>query len=418
MLSGGMLIGSHGLVNHKHGWLKSFSAPSVPPFEGHEDIVCFSHLRWDFVYQRPQHLLSRAARSRRVFYIEEPRAGAQSARMETIRDPSGVTIAVPHLPSKSDLVVLQTMIDFFLSAHEVSHFVAWYYTPLALHFTAHLRPVATVYDCMDELSAFAGAPPGLREAERTLLARADLVLTGGHSLYLAKRNLHANVHEFPSSVDVAHFAKARDSRRDPVDQAHIPGPRIGFFGVLDERLDRDLLAAVAAQRPEWHLVMIGPVAKIDVADLPTAPNLHYLGAKTYAELPAYIAGWDVAILPFARNEATRYISPTKTPEYLAAGRPVVSTSIADVVRPYGEEGLVRIADTPADFIVAVGDALAERHADWLPRADAFLAGTSWDLTWERIAERLRAAVVTRPLVSRPAPPMLTTASAVEPTTAG
>jgi glycosyltransferase involved in cell wall biosynthesis len=155
-----------------------------------------------------------------------------------------------------------------------------------------------------------------------------------------------------------------------------------------------------------------------VADLPTAPNLHYLGPKTYAELPAYIAGWDVAILPFARNEATRYISPTKTPEYLAAGRPVVSTSIADVVRPYGEEGLVRIADTPADFIAAVGDALSERHADWLPRADAFLAGTSWDLTWERIAERLRAAVVARPLVSRPGPPMLTTASAVEPTTAG
>jgi glycosyltransferase involved in cell wall biosynthesis len=412
-----MLIGIDRPVNQKRGWLKSSRVHSVPPSAGHEDIVCFSHLRWDFVYQRPQHLLSRAARDRRVFYIEEPRAGAQTPRMETMRDPSGVTVAIPHVPSTSDVVVLQAMIDFFLSAHEIRDFVAWYYTPLALQVTAHLRPVATVYDCMDELSAFAGAPPGLREAERTLLARADLVLTGGHSLYLAKRNLHANVHEFPSSVDVAHFAKARDSRRDPPDQAHVPRPRIGFFGVLDERLDRDLLAAVAAQRPAWHLMMIGPVAKIDVADLPTAPNLHYLGPKSYAELPAYIAGWDVAILPFARNEATRYISPTKTPEYLAAGRPVVSTSIADVVRPYGEQGLVRIADTPADFIDAVGQALSEKDTGWLARADAFLAGNSWDLTWERIRERLRAAIA-RPLGSRSAPPMLNTVSAAEPTTAG
>jgi UDP-galactopyranose mutase len=311
------------------------------------------------------------------------------------------------------------MIDIFLSAHEVENYVAWYYTPMALQFTGHLKPKATVYDCMDELSAFAGAPSGLREAERALLGRADLVLTGGHSLYRAKRDLHPNVHEFPSSVDVAHFAAARQAQTIPADQAHIPAPRLGFFGVLDERLDRELLADVAAQRPDWHLILIGPVAKIDVADLPTAPNLHYLGAKGYADLPAYIAGWDVALLPFARNEATRYISPTKTPEYLAAGRPVVSTSIADVIRPYGEEGLVRIADRPADFVAAIEQALAEPQGEWLARADAFLAGNSWDLTWARIAERVRSAIIARRAGLRPAAVTLPAApAAIEPTTAG
>ena len=226
--------------------------------------------------------------------------------------------------------------------------------------------------------------------------RADLVLTGGRSLYEAKRSLHGNVHECPSSVDVAHFARARTAVRDPSDQLDIARPRIGFFGVIDERLDRDLLAGVAERRPDWHFVMVGPVAKIRPADLPACKNIHYLGPKAYADLPNYIAGWDVAMLPFARNDATRFISPTKTPEYLAAGKPVVSTSISDVVRPYGDERLARIADTPDDFVDAIRAALAERTADWLPQADAFLAGTSWDATWAAIADRVRAVVRSRP----------------------
>jgi glycosyltransferase involved in cell wall biosynthesis len=373
--------------------LKSAIGLEPPSQLGREDLVCFSHLRWDFVYQRPQHLLSRAARTRRVLYIEEPRYDVQHPCMEMARDPSGVTIAIPHVSRDSGFGDVQALLDFFLSSQGVHDYVAWYYTPMALQFTRHLRPAVTVYDCMDELSAFAGAPSGLVEAERALLRRADLVLTGGHSLYLAKRDLHRNVHEFPSSVDVPHFASARQPSADPSDQADIPRPRIGFFGVLDERLDRELLASIAAQRPDWHFIMIGPLARIGRSDLPSAANVHYLGAKKYAELPGYISGWDVAMLPFARNEATTYISPTKTPEYLAAGKPVVSTSIADVVRPYGDEGLVRIADAPEDFVAAIGFALADRAEVWLPRADAFLANMSWDTTWARISERLRAAVI-------------------------
>ena len=182
---------------------------------------------------------------------------------------------------------------------------------------------------------------------------------------------------------------------DPSDQHDIAHPRIGFFGVLDERLDRDLLSGVAERCPGWQFVMVGPVAKISHADLPAFKNIHYLGPKAYDDLPSYIAGWDVAMLPFARNDATRFISPTKTPEYLAAGKPVVSTSIPDVVRPYGDERLARIADTPDDFVDAIRAALSEPTAHWLPHADAFLAGTSWDATWAAIAERVRAAVRAR-----------------------
>lgn len=360
--------------------------------EPEPDLICFSHLRWDFVYQRPQHLLSRAARTRRVVFVEEPIHDVPRPRLETRRDESGVTIAVPHVPRESAAMHIRTLLDFFLSANDVDHFVAWYYTPMALEFSGHLRPVATTYDCMDELSAFAGAPAGIREKELALLSRSDLVLTGGRSLYEAKRALHRNVHECPSSVDVAHFGLARQRLSEPADQQDLPRPRIGFFGVLDERLDRELLAGIAGRSPGWHFVIVGPLAKISPADLPSLPNIHYLGPKSYRDLPSYISGWDVAMLPFARNEATRFISPTKTPEYLAAGRPVVSTSIPDVVVPYGRDGLARIADTPELFVEAIRAALCDPASRWLPRADAFLSGNSWDATWSRISQHLRDVI--------------------------
>jgi UDP-galactopyranose mutase len=248
---------------------------------------------------------------------------------------------------------------------------------------------------MDELSAFANAPAALQQCERDLLARADVVFTGGQSLYEAKRHAHPNVHAFPSSVDVAHFGSARNVTVEPPDQAAIPHPRIGFFGVIDERMDMDLLRGVATARPDWHLILLGPIVKIDPASVPALPNIHCLGPKTYAELPHYIASWDVAMLPFARNEATRYISPTKTPEYMAAGRPVVSTSIRDVVRPYGQQGLVRIADTPEAFVDACRAAMAEDPVTRARAADAFLRQTSWDGTWARMWRLVDAAAQDR-----------------------
>jgi UDP-galactopyranose mutase len=251
-----------------------------------------------------------------------------------------------------------------------------------------------VYDCMDELSAFRNASPDLVTLERALLDRADLVLTGGRSLYQVKSKLHPNVCEVPSSVDRDHFSAARGPQPEPADQREIPAPRIGFYGVLDERLDFELVAGVAALRPDWHQVFLGPTAKIEPEELPAAPNVHYLGKKGYDELPAYLAGWQVAMLPFARNEATRFISPTKTPEYLAAGKPVVSTSIEDVVTPYGALDLVSIANTPADFVRAVERALVD-DPDRRERADAFLRQNSWDQTWRRICQELGRVIEPR-----------------------
>jgi UDP-galactopyranose mutase len=363
------------------------------------DIVCLSHLRWDFVFQRPQHLLSRAARDARVFYIEEPVFDQGPARLDVSHRDHGMHVVVPALPHGStadeQMAVLQALIAAMLREREVNDYVLWYYTPMALPFTNILAAQAVVYDCMDELSAFAGAPQRLRDLEHELFARADVVFTGGQSLYEAKRSRHHNIHAFPSSVDVAHFATARTCTTEPIDQQPIGSPRIGFFGVIDERMDYELLRGVAAARPSWQLVLIGPTAKIDAATLPRAANIHYLGPKSYAELPAYISCWDVAMLPFARNEATRFISPTKTPEYLAAGRPVVSTSIRDVVRPYGQQGLARIADTVDDFVEAVEAALDEDAAERLRAADAFLTHTSWDGTWTQMRKLIEQAIALR-----------------------
>jgi len=309
---------------------------------------------------------------------------------------SGVQRVVFHLPADLDdaatIEAERQLIDVLFAEERIASPLLWYYTPMALSFTRHLRPLATVYDCMDELSAFAGAPPTLRAREQELMSRADLVFTGGQSLYESKRDRHPRVHAFPSSVDVPHFARARAAQPDPQDQAGLLRPRIGFFGVLDERLDIDLVRGVAEARPDWTFVFLGPIVKIQPSALPAAPNIHYLGPKTYDELPSYLSAWDVAILPFARNEATRFISPTKTPEYLAAGRPVVSTSIRDVVRPYGDQGLARIADSVPEFVAAIEAALTEDPSSRRARADAFLSQLSWDATWARMTQLIDGAV--------------------------
>lgn len=378
---------------------QDLASPKVPQINP-PDLICFSHLRWDFVYQRPHHLLSRAARDRRVFVLEEPVFSNGSMRMELRECAENLFIVVPYLPEglQSEVAVdavMREMTDRFIAERNINDYVLWYYTPMALSFTQHLKPVATVYDCMDELSAFKGASPRLRAREQQLFGQTDLVFTGGQSLYEAKRSQHKAVYAFPSSIDHAHFEQARAGIEEPADQKNIPHPRLGFFGVIDERFDVELLARVAEQRPDWQFVMIGPVVKIDPATLPQRQNIHYLGSKNYQQLPAYLAGWDVALLLFARNEATRFISPTKTPEYLAAGKPVVSTSIRDVVQPYGAHKLVKIADKPDEFIRAVEEVLnmdQSSRADWLARVDQFLTTSSWDDTWSRMSELIREVV--------------------------
>ncbi|WP_018917703.1 glycosyltransferase family 1 protein [Vreelandella zhanjiangensis] len=378
------------LSSNSHGKANTHASVSV--------LICFSHLRWRFVYQRPQHIMSRFAATHHVVFFEEAVPTDAAEPWLEKRQEEGVQVLVPHLPDsyqgEQAISAQRRLLDAFLEDIAASDIIAWYYTPMSLPYSDHLTPRLTVYDCMDELSAFRGAPPSLVEQERRLIERADLIFTGGVSLFEAKRQLHPNVHPFPSSVDIAHFGAARTPQAEPEDQAHLPHPRLGFFGVIDERLDIELLLAAATQRPEWQFILVGPVVKIDPETLPKLPNIHYLGSKSYAELPQYLASWDVALMPFALNESTRFISPTKTPEYLAGGRPVVSTPITDVIRTYGDSGVVKIAQTPAEFVSAIEEALedAQQQDRVWQLADAALSDMSWDTTWKLMEEKMRCVV--------------------------
>jgi len=376
-------------------------------------LIVFSHLRWNFVYQRPQHLLSRLAQHYPVLFVEEPLPGGQGpARLECSQVATHVTVARPHTGIDASgfhddqLPVLRGLIADHLRDELITDCIAWFYTPMALPLLDELDPRAVVFDCMDDLSALADAPKQLRQREAALLTAADLVLAGGPSLYDAKRALHHNVICLPSAVDAQHFApQIAASRLDAMLQAEqiqgrIPGPRLGFFGVIDERVDLGLLDAIAQAEPDWQIVMVGPVVKIDPATLPQRPNIHWLGQQPYALLPQLVADWDVCLLPYAMNEATRFISPTKTLEYMAAEKPIVSTAVHDVVAMYGD--VVRIGHDLPSFIDCCHWALsetgfkrAERIGDMLATVSRF----SWDNTAQCVHEAIEAVLgAGRPLV--------------------
>jgi glycosyltransferase involved in cell wall biosynthesis len=385
--------------------------PSAPDPEP-TTLICFSHLRWNFVFQRPQHLMSRFAREMNVIYWEEPMEiePKETAYLQVreAQDAANVRIAVPHLPKGMPEDAREAALKRLLDAHLASQhgsLIAWYYTPMMLPFSRHIEPTVTVFDAMDELSKFKFAPVKLLELEQELIDRADVVFTGGSSLFEAKKDRHDNVYCFASSVDRAHFAKARARQFDPADQEDLPRPRLGFYGVIDERFDIDLLAKVAEMRPNWSFVMVGPVVKIAPEDLPKRHNIHYLGGKTYDQLPSYLSGWDVALMPFAMNESTQFISPTKTPEYLAGGRPVVSTPVRDVVRHYGELEGVQIASTAEEFVEGCERALElarNPESGWLAEADLMLSASSWDTTQARMAGLIADVMGTRTGATSPA----------------
>jgi UDP-galactopyranose mutase len=325
-----------------------------------------------------------------VFYFEEPIIGNyESNFLKTIYSKNlKLTVITPHIKENTNEydinLYLKDSVHEIIRWYNVSDYLLWYLTPMAVEFTGDLHPKSIVYDSMDELSAFKGAHPNMLKNENTLFKMADVVFTGGYHLYEFKKNRHHNIHPIPSSIDQAHFESGLGGT-DPADQAHIPFPRVGFFGVLDERLDIDLLDGLALEMPDYHFVMIGPVVKIDPASLPRHENIHYLGQKSYQELPAYLAHWDVAFLPFAKNDSTRFISPTKIPEYLSANKPVVSTSIRDVIVPYGEMGMVEIADKVDDFSSAIKRMMTQRDNDnWQKMVNEHLKTNSWDLTWSKM----------------------------------
>jgi UDP-galactopyranose mutase len=365
-------------------------------------LVVFSHLRWDFVYQRPQHVMSRLAAYRPVLFVEEPIVSPGKLALEVEAVAPGVRVARPVVPTegtpfgRAQETALVSLLRSRLAVDEWKRVVAWLYTPMAVRLAKALHPEAIVYDCMDDLSGFLGAPDDLHDKDRELLAAADAVMTGGPSLWKLKSERHAYVHCFPSSVDVEHFHTSTEVE-EPPDQAGLDRPRLGYCGVIDERMDLDILGAMSDAHPEWQIVMVGPVVKIDPATLPQAPNLHYLGRKDYSELPAHLAGWDVALIPFARNSATRYVSPTKILEYMASDRLIVSTPITDVAEPYGD--IVFLGETPEEFVRACEAALAcsdIEQATRRSRARRVLSRTSWDDTTRRMDEIIQLVTAEAP----------------------
>ncbi|WP_408098634.1 glycosyltransferase [Peredibacter sp. HCB2-198] len=353
------------------------------------DLLVFSHLRWDFVFQRPQHLLSRQAKGRRVFYFEEPVFGmTEIPRLHLRETAENVLVVIPYLPTNIDPskmeAALTDLVDELIYEEELIDYTLWYYSPKALSFSRHLEPKSIIFDYLDHLFYQKDRD---QNVEQELLRKADLVFSAGQSIYEEKKHDHHNIHFMPNALDYTHFSQGRMKLVEPDDQINIPHPRIGFYGVIDQRFNFDLIMQMADLRPDFQFVLAGPVVNLDTRTLPRRPNVHYLGKKDYYALPLYLAGWDVTIMPYLQNEMTRFISPMKTMEYLAAGKAVVSTSVPDVIVPFSKKQLVRIADRPKDFIQQIEEAIQEKNGpEWLDRVDHFLKDQSWDNLHEKMAK--------------------------------
>ena len=365
-------------------------------------IIVHCHLGWDFVWQRPQQFHSRLSGRHRILFVEAPRIYSSAEPPHFTLHPSaeypGVTVLATHFNQTdwdkgAEFIepVRRELLDEALRGPLKGKFeraVQWFYDPMAVD--AHLNQhgcVATVYDCMDELSQFKFAPPELISRERRLLYNADVVFAGGRKMAQSKSRFNANTHFYGCGVDVAHFGQARAaSTQTPDDIAHLDGPILGYFGVVDERMDYELIAQLADARPDWNVVMVGPTAKVDAEDLPQRPNLHWMGGRPYEQLPAYTKAFDVCLMPFALNEATEYINPTKALEYMATATPIVSTAVPDVCSNFAS--VVKIADCPAEFVAMCREQVAQ--ADQLAvKRGLKMAGEN---TWEAIVAKLEGHI--------------------------
>jgi glycosyltransferase involved in cell wall biosynthesis len=353
-------------------------------------IVVHCHLRWDFVWQRPQQIFSRLAAHHPITFIEEPMWQGSAPRLEISEPYPNVVRLVPVLRADERTEDVDTQYEAVLpllaralSEHPLlrGRFespIQWFYSPMvAPYFLDGFDATATVYDCMDELAQFRFAPSCLREREQLLISRADVVFTGGYQLYQSKSRYHSNVHFYGCGVDAEHFSKARQPETEvPAEVARLPRPVFGYFGVIDERLDYALLAQIAQEMPDASIVMVGPFAKVEQDSLPNFPNIHWLGQRAYTDLPALVKSFDVCLMPFALNDATQYINPTKTLEYMAAGKPVVSTAVPDVVHHFTP--IVDVALTAEEFIAAIQRAARSPRTELIEQGVDRANRASWD----------------------------------------
>jgi glycosyltransferase involved in cell wall biosynthesis len=368
-------------------------------------LVVHSHLQWDWVWQRPQQFISRLSQKHKTLFVEtlppDPGLAAPLARFRTPPELPNLILLTLQFPSwrwQDGAYVDQErrrLVRDFLGGPGAGQFespVQWFYDPMAVSaFAGHLNEVLTVYDCMDELSKFRGAPPEILDRERDLLVQADVVFTGGRRLFEAKSQFHDNCHFFGCGVDESHFGQARSRETViPSELAAVGKPILGYFGVVDERLDYDLLGQLADANPDWSVVMIGPVMKGDPQSLPQRSNLVWLGQRPYAELPAFVKAFDLCLMPFALNEATEFINPTKALEYMATGRPIVSTAVPDVVRNFGS--VVRIARSPEDFVRDCRAAVANPDQKGIQRGLEMVKENSWDAIVARMESHIEDAL--------------------------
>lgn len=366
-------------------------------------IIVFSHLRWNFVWQRPQQFLSRFGEKHPILFVEEPMwdlAAGEQPRAEIQEVQANITTLVPHMPAGATKDELdgarREMVRDALKSHPQSNRfqspLLWYYSPMdAAWSLGYFNSRGIIYDCMDELSLFAGAPAELVEQEARLIKNADIVFAGGKDLSEKKREQHSNVHFFGCGVEYQHFAQAQDSSKPlPADVAELPRPVIGWFGVIDERMDYDLVKEMAEARPDWSFVLVGPVVKVDPASLPQAPNLYWVGQRDYKELPDYCRAYDVCMMPFALNDATRYINPTKALEYLATGRPVISTPVNDVVSQY--TGTIAIAKNAQEFVRAIENALENDQSQHIAAGVSRARECSWESTVAQMEQLIKDAI--------------------------
>ncbi|XHR27713.1 MAG: glycosyltransferase [Chthoniobacteraceae bacterium] len=364
---------------------------------GSYPLIVHSHLSWDWVWQRPQQFLSRLSARHRVLFLEGPYPD------EGVAEPCAILSEVPQYPNVTLLRSLMParrwmdgawvdaerfrLVEALLSGPLGEEFrdpVQWFYDPMAVTaFAGRLGEIAVVYDCMDELSQFKGAPAELVKRERELLALADVVFAGGPKIHEAKSALHSNCHSFGCGVDEHHFGLARNgSAVLPEDIANLQGPVFGFFGVVDERMDYELVARIADSEPSWNLVMVGPRTKVEESVLPRRGNIHWLGGRAYAQLPHYASRFNVCLMPFAINAATEFINPTKALEYMATGRPIVSSAIEDVERQFSD--VAHVAQSHEEFIDLCRQALASPDPERIRQGIELAKLHSWDAVVARL----------------------------------
>lgn len=364
-----------------------------------DTLLCFSPVKWEGVFQRPQHLMSHAAKKWRVFYIEDPIFDTDTKvpdyEVKELKKHTGlfvVSIRLPETSSKVDTKnAMHKLLGKLCAEYKINNFGTWYYSPMGIQYTYELYPRVVVYDCTSPIRT---AQPSLIDIENELISQSDLVFTNGNALFEAKQNWHPQVYNFPSSIDKEHFMQARLQLPEPADQEEILCPRLGLYGAIDECFDAELLRALAHRRPDWQFVLVGPVVGIDEDTLPKAENIHYLGEKSYQEMPSYISGWNAALILVSTDKTKQVQVPTRTPEYLAAFKPIVATPVADIISPYQEMGLVNVAENVFEFETAIEEVLSDdKRKQWKKNIDEFLKTNSWDIMWQQMRHLIKTHII-------------------------